>query len=94
MRLDLNLQRAVIRWEHGEGPAPQGFDPGRTFYRYFSSEAEEQERVARLRRSRGMPGRDFIRQYFVWLKPMIPKLPSALKYFFDKCYPGYGLKAA
>lgn len=93
MRLDLELQKTVIRWAHGEGALPEDLNPGRTFYGYFSSEAEEEERVARLRRSRRMPTREFIRQYFIWLKPLIPSLPSPLRYFMDKCYPGYGLKA-
>jgi hypothetical protein len=64
LRLDLELQKAAIRWSHGEGAVPKGFERSRTFYRYFSTALEELERVARLKECSGTLGRDFLERYF------------------------------
>jgi len=94
MRLDLDLQKAVIRWEHGEGPEPEGFAGGRTFYKYFSSEAEERRRVQRMREVHLPPDGGFVQRYFAWFKPLIPKQPSELQGFFERCYPGQNFRVA
>ena len=90
MRLDLARQKKVIRWEHGEGPKPEG-KVGKTFYKYFSCRADERRKVARMRECLLAPSEEFLKRYFVWLNPLLPKLTAPLRYFFDKCYPDYDL---
>ena len=70
---------------------PAGFSGTRTFYRYFSTQAEEDRRVAWLQRNLMPPTEVFLKRYFVWVKPLIPSLPSGLRYFLEKCYPHYEL---
>jgi hypothetical protein len=91
MRLDLELQKDVIRFEHGEGTKPEGYHGRRTFYRYFSTEAEERDRVRRIRAACGPLSRDFLREYFVEGAPLLLHLSSPIRYFFEKCYPGLAL---
>ena len=86
MRLDLDLQKTVIRWAKGEGPKLSRTE-AKTFYRYFSNRAEEKQKVARLKRCLSEPDEAFLSHYFVRLRPLIPSLPSSLQYFFRKCYP-------
>lgn len=93
LRLDLELQRKVIRWEHGEGSKPDG-KVERTFYKYFSSKAEEELKVARMRACLSIPEEAFLKRYFVWLRPLLPQHSGPLKDFFAACYPQYDLVGA
>jgi len=93
LRLDLELQRKVIRWEHDEGPKPDG-KVERTFYKHFSSRAEEEQKVARMRACLSIPDEAFLKRYFVWLRPLLPQLSAPLKHFFETCYPHYDLATA
>jgi len=88
LRLDLSLEEKARRWAHGEGPRPEVPIGGHTAYPHVSGLAEEEARVSRMRQVHRRPGEAFIRRYFVRVRPLIPELPSSLRYFFEQCYPG------
>ena len=90
MRLDLALQKDVIRWAKGEGPEPAR-KLGKTFYKHFSTRAEELQKVARLKACLSVPDKAFLKRYFVQQQPLIPSLPSGQRCFFERCYPQYDL---
>ncbi len=88
LRLDLEWQRQVMRWEQGEGPVPVTKPNGRTYYRWFSKMAEEETRVNRMRKAVHPLSEKFIRRYFFHERPLIPNLPSPQQDYFEQCYPG------
>jgi hypothetical protein len=92
LSLDLEMENEMRQFVRGEREKPEYFRGGRTFYAHTCSKAEEDARVERIQRGRVGLREDFLRRYFVWVKPLIPRLPSSLQYFFEKCYPGYDLK--
>jgi len=93
LRLRLELEEQTRRWAHGEGPQPEGVESKRNFYPYVSAKDEEERRVTWLKKSLQAPTEAFLRRYFVWVRPLIPSLPSPLQYLLEKAYPGYDLKA-
>lgn len=92
LSLDLNMENEMRQYVRGECAKPDYFPGGRTFYAHTCSRAEEDARVERIQRGKLGLSQDFLRRYFVWVKPLIPRLPSSLQYFFEKCYPGFDLK--
>jgi hypothetical protein len=93
LRLRLELEVQVRRWAHDEGPQPAGVESKRNFYPHLSGKEEEERRAEWLRKNLRPPTEAFLKRYFVWVKPLIPSLPSGLQYFFEKTYPGCNLKA-
>ena len=88
MRLDLERQREAIRWEHHEGPLPVWHEGKHTMYRFFSSIAEENRRIAWLERvCRPLDGHA-LRRYFVEQRSLIPDAPLAVRRYFEGRYPG------
>jgi hypothetical protein len=87
MRLDLDKQRQVIRWEHGEGPLPIWHDGKHTMYRNFSSIAEEKRRIAWLDRESGPLDEDTVLRYFVEERPLLQQASMAAQYYLERCYP-------
>ena len=79
------------RFAHGEADKPERFRGGRTLYPYLSGSEEEEKRVLRMQGQGGELSEEFLRRYFVWVRPLITNLPSSLKYFVEKCYPRYDL---
>jgi hypothetical protein len=88
LRLDLDVERRMRRYTHGEGPKPEEYSGGRTFFPLVPGEVEERIRAGRMVRARAKLSESFLRRYFVKVRPLIPNLPAALRYFFEKCYPG------
>jgi hypothetical protein len=88
LRLDLGLEERARRWAHGEGPKPDTAIGRHTAYPYVSALEEEQRWVTVMGRIHRKPDENFVRKYFVCLKPLIPNLRSPLRYFFEQCYPG------
>ena len=88
MRLDLDLPKNMIRWEHGEGPMPRDHDGHHTMYKLFPSQREDNLRVAWLRRTVRPLDYETIRRYFVEERPLIPEAPYHVQeYFWDSYCP-------
>lgn len=86
MRLDLDLQKRVIRWEHGECPLPEGYDGHHTMYRNFPSVNEEAKRVAWLREvHRPLDDKSFQR-YFIEERPFVTNAPAFIREYLGRFY--------
>lgn len=93
LRLDMGLEMRARRWAHGgEGSNPGAATGTHTFYHHLAGAAEEHSRVEAMRRICRKPDDDFVGRHFVCARPLIPKLSSPLRYFFEQCYPGLGLQ--
>jgi hypothetical protein len=87
MRLDLDKQRQVIRWEHGEGPLPLWHNGKHTMYRGFSSMKEETRRIDWLERENGPLDEDTVLRYFVEERPLVQEASLAAQLYLERCYP-------
>jgi hypothetical protein len=88
LRMDLALQRALIRYEHGEGEKPAGYQP-RTVYRRFSPLAEEAVKVLRMRRCMRPLNRAFLKRHFAEVRPLLQTLSPTIRRLFEPRAAGY-----
>jgi hypothetical protein len=89
----MEVEVPARRHAHDEGPKPAEWLGHRTFYPYLSGRREEDRRVDRMREVRRPPAEEFLKRYFVRLRPLIMNLPPALRGFMHACYPEYSLPA-
>ncbi len=86
MRLDLEKQEQVIRWEHNEGPRPEWHTGKHTMYRGFSSLEEEERRVAWLKRACRPLDFEAFWAYFVEERPLVQEAPHDVQNHLESVY--------
>jgi hypothetical protein len=88
MRLDLEKQKQIIRWEHKESPKPLWYEGGHTMYRSFSSIEEETRRVAWLKEACRPLDFDSLWQSFAEERSLIQNAPHDIQnYIIDPYVP-------
>ena len=88
LALDLGLEERIRRYAHGEGPKPEEYDGGHMLHQHSSNREQEEAHVARLGRLPRRLDREFLRRYFLWVRPLIAGLPEEAQALFENWYPG------
>ena len=92
MKMDLDRQREMIYWAHGQGPKPAWYaGSGQVFSKFVSSPGESVRKVEWLKGARQRPGEQFLRQYFMEKRALLREARETIRQFFLDSYPTYNL---